>query len=73
VTLLLSPSQISTAIDAAGLQVILLSIAVAVLVGVTLIRLLLRVAGSQKIALLTASLGVLAILSGVVSILVGAG
>jgi len=73
VTLLLSPSQISTAIDAAGLQVILLSIVVAVLVGVTLIRLLLRVAGSQKIALLTASLGVLAILSGVVSILVGAG
>jgi len=72
-TLLLSPHQISTAIDAVGLPVILLAIAVAVVVGVTTIRVLLRVAGSQKIALLTASLGVLAILSGVVSILVGAG
>ena len=73
VTLFLSPDQISTAIDAAGLQVILLSIAVTVLVGVALIRLLLKAAGSKRIVLLTASLGVLAILSGVTSILAGAG
>ena len=73
VTLVLSPDQINTAINAAGVPVILLSIVVAVLVGVALIRLLLRVAGSQRIALLTASLGVLAVISGVVSILVGAG
>ena len=73
VTLFLSPDQISTAIDSAGLQVILLSIAVTVLVGVALIRLLLRAAGSKRIVLLTASLGVLAVLSGVTSILAGAG
>ena len=73
VTLVLSPDQISTAINAAGLPAILLSIVVAVLVGVALIRVLLRVAGSRRIALLTATLGVLAILSGVTSILIGAG
>ena len=73
VTIVLSPDQISTAIDAAGVPVILLSIVTTVLVGVALIRLLLRAAGSQRIALLTASLGVLAILSGVTSIMAGAG
>jgi len=72
-TLVLSPHQISTAINAAGISTILLSIAVAVLVGIASIRLLLRVAGSRRIALLTASLGVLAISSGIASILVGAG
>ena len=73
VTLVLSPTQISTAADAVGAPVILLSIATAILVGIATIRLLLRVAGSSRIALLTASLGVLAILSGIVSIVVGAG
>jgi len=73
VTIVLSPDQISTAINAAGVPVILLSIVTTVLVGVALIRLLLRAAGSQRIALLTASLGVLAILSGVTSIMAGAG
>jgi undecaprenyl-diphosphatase len=73
VTLVLSPDKISTAIDAAGIPVILISIVVAIIVGIALIRLLLRAAGSRRIALLTASLGVLAISSGVVSILVGAG
>jgi undecaprenyl-diphosphatase len=73
VTLLLSPEQISKAIDAVGLPVILLSILVTVLIGVGLIRILLRAAGSQRIALLTASLGVLAIVSGITSMLVGAG
>jgi undecaprenyl-diphosphatase len=73
VTLVLSPSQISTALNAVGLPTILLSIVVTVLIGVTLIRLLLRAAGSQRIALLTASLGILAIFSGVASLLIGAG
>ena len=73
VTLVFSPDQISTAIDAVGVPVILLSIVTTVLVGVVLIRLLLRVAGSNRIALLTAALGVLAIFSGVASILSGAG
>ena len=72
-TLVLSPHQISTAIDAVGTSTILLSIVVAVLVGIASIRLLLRAAGSRRIALLTASLGALAIFSGVASILVGAG
>ena len=73
VTLLLSPHQISTAVQAAGIPVILLSIIVTVFVGIALIRVLLRAAGSQKIALLTASLGILAILSGIASLLIGAG
>lgn len=73
VTLLLSPHQISTAVQAAGIPVILLSIIVTVFVGIALIRVLLRAAGSQKIALLTASLGILAIFSGIASLLIGAG
>ncbi len=73
VTLLLSPDQISTAINAVGVPVILLSILVTVAIGVTLIRLLLKAAGSQRIVLLVVSLGALAIFSGVTSILVGAG
>ena len=73
VTLVLSPGQISTAINAVGLSVILLSILVTVVIGVALIRILLKAAGSQRIALLAISLGVLAIFSGIASILVGAG
>ena len=73
VTLLFSPDQISTATSAVGIPVILISIVVTVLIGVTLIRLLLRAAGSNKIALLTFSLGILAIFSGIVSYVVGAG
>ena len=73
VTLLLSPENVSTAVNAAGISVILISILVTVLVGIALIRLLLRAAGSQRIALLAFALGALAILSGVASIFVGAG
>jgi undecaprenyl-diphosphatase len=73
VSLLLSPNQVSTAVSAAGLPVILISIMVTVIIGITFIRILLRVAGSKKIALLAITLGILAIFSGVVSILVGAG
>ena len=73
VTLVFSPDQISTATSAVGWSVILLSILVTVLIGIVFIRLLLRAAGSNRIALLTLSLGALAIFSGVVSLLVGAG
>ena len=73
VTALLSRSQLSTAVTTIGVPVILLSIVVTVAIGILFIRALLRFAGSQKIALLTISLGVLAIASGVASILVGAG
>ena len=73
VTLVFSADQVSTAIDAASLPVILVSILVTILIGITLIRLLLKVAGSRRIALLAVSLGVLAIFSGVTSIVVGAG
>ena len=73
VTLLFSPSQVSTAINAAGASVILVSILVTVLIGITSIRILLKAAGSRRIALLAITLGVLAISSGVVSILIGAG
>jgi undecaprenyl-diphosphatase len=73
VTLVFSPDQVSTAINAAGVTVILISILVTVLIGITFIRALLKFAGSKRIALLAITLGVLAIGSGVVSILVGAG
>lgn len=73
VSLLLSPNQVSTAVTAAGLPVILISIVVTIIIGITFIGILLKVAGSKKIALLAITLGVLAIFSGVVSILVGAG
>ena len=73
VTVLLSPDQLSLATAAAGLPVILVAILVASVIGVAFIGALLKAAGSRKIALLAASLGVLAIFSGVASILVGAG
>jgi len=73
VTLLFSPNQVSTAINAAGTSVILISILVTIIIGITSIRILLKAAGSRRIALLTIALGVLAISSGVVSILIGAG
>jgi undecaprenyl-diphosphatase len=73
VTVLLSQDQLSSALTTIGIPVILLSIVVTVAIGVTFIRLLLRFAGSQKIAILTFSLGILAIISGVASIWIGAG
>jgi undecaprenyl-diphosphatase len=73
VTVLLSHDQLSSAISTIGISVILLSILVTVAIGIVFIRLLLRFAGSQRIAILTFSLGVLAIISGVASIWIGAG
>jgi undecaprenyl-diphosphatase len=73
VTVVFTDTQIGTVLSIVTLPVVLLAIAVTVVVGVFLIRVLLKAAGSNKIALLTFSLGVLAIFSGIVSILTGAG
>ena len=73
VTVLLSKHDISLVVSAVTPPVILIAILVTIVVGVLFIRVLLRAAGSSKIALLTAVLGILAIFSGVASILTGAG
>ena len=73
VTAVLTPDQLSLAISAVGASVILIAILVTVVIGVAFIRVLLKAAGSRKIALLAISLGALAIFSGAASILVGAG
>ena len=73
VTVLLSKASIGSVINSLTWPVILLSILVAIIVGVVSIRTLLRVAGSRRIALLTFVLGVLAIFSGITSIYFGAG
>ena len=71
VTVLFSEADIGAALAAVGYPSILLAIAVTVVIGVAFIRLLLRAAGSHSIALLAFALGVLAILSGAISILSG--
>ena len=71
VTVLFSDVSVTSAIGTITPQVILLAIFVSVLIGVAFIGLLLRVAGSRRIALLTISLGALALASGVISILTG--
>ena len=71
-SVLLSKASISSAVDTLTLPVILLAILVTVIIGVVSIRTLLRVAGSRRIALLTFTLGALAIFSGVTSIYFGA-
>jgi undecaprenyl-diphosphatase len=73
VTVLLSPDQLSSVVSTVSLPVILIAILVTVAIGLVFIRVLLRAAGSSKIALLAFTLGVLAIASGVASILAGAG
>lgn len=73
VSVLFSGVDIGAAVSTIGYPVILLAIAVSVVIGVVFIRLLLRAAGSQRIVLLTIGLGILAILSGVASILSGVG
>jgi undecaprenyl-diphosphatase len=73
VTIVLSKVQVSDAITTIGVPVILLAILVSVAIGIAFIRFLLNVAGSRRIALLTLSLGVLAVFSGVVSLISGFG
>jgi undecaprenyl-diphosphatase len=73
VTLLFSHGQIGAVLDTVGLPVIALAIVVAGVVSLALIRVLLRVAASSRITLLVSALGVIAILSGATSVLVGYG
>lgn len=73
VTVLLSGTQINSVVSTVTLPVVLVAILITVLIGVVFIRELLKAAGSNKIALLTFALGVLAILSGISSLLSGAG
>jgi undecaprenyl-diphosphatase len=73
VTVLLSNLQLGAVVSIVGVPVIVIAILVSVVIGVVFIRLLLRFAGSRRIALLTISLGILAIFSGVASFLTGAG
>jgi len=73
VTIVLSRVQVSDAITTIGVPVIFLAILVSVAIGIAFIRFLLNVAGSRRIALLTLSLGVLAVFSGVVSLISGFG
>jgi len=65
VSVLLSKTSVGSVVDALSLPVIILAMLVAIVVGIISIRTLLRVAGSNRIALLAVVLGVLAILSGI--------
>jgi undecaprenyl-diphosphatase len=73
VTVLISSTAVGSVVSAVTAPVIAVAILVTVLIGILFIRLLLKAAGSSKIALLTAVLGALAVFSGVASILTGAG
>ena len=73
VTVLFSNLQLGAVVSIVGVPVILIAILVSVAIGIVFIRLLLRFAGSRRIALVTISLGILAIFSGVTSFLTGAG
>jgi len=73
VSVIFSDVNLGSALSTVGAGVILIAIVISVAIGIVFIRLLLRMAGSQKIALLTLSLGALAIFSGVASLLTGAG
>jgi undecaprenyl-diphosphatase len=73
VTLVFSHLQISAAIDSITVPVLVLALVVAVLVGLVLIRVLLRAASSPRITLLVFGLGILAVFSGVLSLLTGFG
>lgn len=73
VTLVFSKVQISSAINAITPPVLVLAILVTVLVGLVLIRVLLRIASNPRITVLVVALGILAILSGILSFLTGFG
>jgi undecaprenyl-diphosphatase len=73
VTVLFSDTQLGTVITSVTPQVILLAILVAIGTSLLLIRGLLKFAGSSRIVTVVWILGVLAIVSGVVSILTGVG
>jgi len=72
-TILISKVQITLAISVITPPVLAVALVVTVLVGLVLIRVLLRVASNPRIALLVIALGILAILSGVLSFVTGFG
>lgn len=73
VTVLFSNLQLGAVVSIVGVPVILIAILLSIAIGIVFIRLLLRIAGSRRIAMLTVSLGILAILSGIASFITGAG
>ncbi len=73
VTVLFSNTQLGAVITSVTPQVILVAILVAIVTSLLLIRVLLRFAGSSRIVTVVMVLGVLAIVSGVVSILTQVG
>ena len=73
VTVLLSKTNLGSVVDLLTPPVILISILVAIAIGIVSIRTLLRVAGSKRIALLAFVLGAMAIFSGITSYYFGAG
>ena len=72
-SILFSGVDLGSALSTIGTSVILLAILVSIVIGIVFIRLLLRVAGSQRIALLAFALGILAVSSGIASFVVGQG
>ena len=72
-TILISKVQITSAISVITPPVLAVALVVTVLVGLVLIRVLLRVASNPRIALLVIALGILAIFSGVLSFVTGFG
>ena len=73
VTLLFSNTQINSVVSTVTAPVIAVAILISILIGVVFIRTLLRIAGSSRIALLTLTLGLLAVFSGVTTLISGAG
>ena len=71
--LLFSRHKIASAVALVSPQGLALATAVAVVVSLLLIEMLLRLASSKRIVPLVASLGVIAILSGIVGALTGYG
>jgi undecaprenyl-diphosphatase len=72
-TLIFSGTQISYVLSSITLPVLILAIVVAVVVSLLFIDALLRFAASSRITILVFTLGVIAVLSGVASIIIGFG
>ena len=73
VTILFSKAALGATLSQVGTSIIVVAILVTMLVGLLSIRVLLRFAGSKRITLLVFTLGLLAIFSGVSSIVSGSG
>ncbi len=69
--LLSSKTNVSVAITSVGFAGIAVAIVTSIIVSLVLIRFLINVAGKSKIVYLTAALGIIAIISGVISIITG--